>query len=339
MTTYQGERHLKAQLHSLAEQDLLPLEVQIGDDGSSDGTEDIVRAFAIKAPFPVHFTRNENTLGYGENFLRTALRCRGDWIAFCDQDDIWSTVKLSRVAEAIGAAPPSVMLIAHNARIVDEHGRSLDSALLERLPDRVHRPFALPATWLCAGFRQVFRRTLMTDFDINNRIGTVNGQQQDGGFDSLPHDSWIPFLANMTGQIRTLSADLVDYRRHGSNATAIRKGDEQAEAPLGNNASTYRHHAQWHTRAAEVLILAAASPANSSVQDGRKRLLAEAEWLERRAQLYEASRLSHRLRLLQRQLSSGGYRASWGLSKSSLAKDLLFAFGGKTLLDFLARAR
>jgi hypothetical protein len=215
------------------------------------------------------------------------------------------------------------MLIAHNARIVDEHGRSLDSALLERLPDRVHRPFALPATWLCAGFRQVFRRTLMTDFDINNRIGTVNG----------------PFLANMTGQIRTLSADLVDYRRHGSNATAIRKGDEQPEAPLGNNASTYRHHAQWHTRAAEVLILAAASPANSSVQDGRKRLLAEAEWLERRAQLYEASRLSHRLRLLQRQLSSGGYRASWGLSKSSLAKDLLFAFGGKTLLDFLARAR
>jgi glycosyltransferase involved in cell wall biosynthesis len=335
MTTFNGERYLKAQIESLASQTVPPLELHIGDDGSTDNTEGIVRDFAVSAPFPVIFHRNHQKLGYGENFLQTALRCRGDWIAFCDQDDTWSPDKLSQICKVIASAPPSVLLIAHNARIVDDEGKALNTALLERLPDQVHAPFALPATWLCAGFRQIFRRSLLTGFDIAERIGTVDGHGNGDGCDSLPHDSWIPFLANMTGQICTLSADLVDYRRHGSNTTEISKGHEHSVDSLGNNAATYRRQARWHAKAGEALVRSADRPNDAAVRGGRHRLIKEARWLERRARMYGTSSTRRRVGLFLRQLSSGAYRESWGAGWGSLVKDALFAFGGPRLLSLL----
>src|SRR5688572_16778447 len=95
MATYNGATFLRQQLDSIAAQTVPPIEIHIGDDGSTDNTESIVAAFATRAPFPVRFFRNDNRLGYGANFIRTAQRCAGEWIAFCDQDDVWSPGKLA----------------------------------------------------------------------------------------------------------------------------------------------------------------------------------------------------------------------------------------------------
>ena len=101
LATYNGARHLREQLDSLARQTLRPGELVVRDDGSTDDTLAIVEDFARTAPFPVRAQRNAVNLGWGPNFLSAALACRGEVVAFCDQDDLWQPAKLARYAEAI----------------------------------------------------------------------------------------------------------------------------------------------------------------------------------------------------------------------------------------------
>ena len=83
LATYQGERYLAQQLDSLVAQRLQPAELVVGDDGSTDGTMHIVRAFAARAPFPVRIHVNQERLGYRRNFIEIAGRCRSPLTAFC----------------------------------------------------------------------------------------------------------------------------------------------------------------------------------------------------------------------------------------------------------------
>ena len=58
LCTFNGARYLPAQLASYLNQDRLPDELVIGDDGSTDETESLIQEFARTAPFPVRFHRN-----------------------------------------------------------------------------------------------------------------------------------------------------------------------------------------------------------------------------------------------------------------------------------------
>ena len=112
MTVYNGEKYLEEQLKSLARQTLLPDELLIGDDGSIDGTETVIRRMAGKLPFPVYYVKNETRLGYAENFRQTAGRSRGDLLFFCDQDDVWKRNKLERMVSVMEAHPEISVLVS-----------------------------------------------------------------------------------------------------------------------------------------------------------------------------------------------------------------------------------
>ena len=73
---------------------MLPAELIVSDDGSDDGTPDVVARFARDAPFPVVVRRNDRPRGYGENFLGALELATGEFVAFCDQDDVWHPTKL-----------------------------------------------------------------------------------------------------------------------------------------------------------------------------------------------------------------------------------------------------
>lgn len=194
LCTYNGGRFLREQLESLRSQTLLPSEIQVGDDGSTDDTLAIIEEFRRSAPFPVHVTINEQRLGYGENFIQTARRCSGAWIAFCDQDDIWKPHKLQRCAQEIGKR---VSLVAHDA-----DGNSLKLHAEKRNP-----PLSLSPRWFCLGFCQLFDRRIL-EFP-----------RQALPWASVPdaHDVWVSFIAGMSGTIVWLDEPLAIYRRHETN--------------------------------------------------------------------------------------------------------------------------
>nr|WP_242690107.1 glycosyltransferase family 2 protein [Paracoccus fontiphilus] len=103
LASYRGAAFIGAQLQSIAGQTHRNWRLIVSDDGSDDGTRDIVAAFA--AAHPAGQVRLIDGPGRGatQNFLHLLSAAPEEMIAFCDQDDIWFPDKLSRAVEALSA--------------------------------------------------------------------------------------------------------------------------------------------------------------------------------------------------------------------------------------------
>ncbi len=105
---YNGETYLRAQLDSIAAQTLPPTCILISDDGSTDGSLEIVEDFAVNWDGVVQVIEGPGQ-GFAANFLHLIRECAPcDMVAFSDQDDIWLPEKLAaqwaRLAKADAAA-------------------------------------------------------------------------------------------------------------------------------------------------------------------------------------------------------------------------------------------
>src|SRR5262245_46082449 len=125
MCSYNGDRYISTQLESIAAQHRLPNELVVCDDGSSDGSVEIVREFARQVPFPTRLVGNDKNLGTTKNFEKAISLCRGEIVALADQDDIWYRNKLERIekvflgSNAVVAAFSDADLIGDDSRLKD----------------------------------------------------------------------------------------------------------------------------------------------------------------------------------------------------------------------------
>ena len=84
MATFDGGRHLQASLDPIRHQTLLPMELVVCDDGSTDDTVEILRRFAADAPFRGIVDAHGQRLGFTRNLLRAVGQCTGEIVALCD---------------------------------------------------------------------------------------------------------------------------------------------------------------------------------------------------------------------------------------------------------------
>lgn len=209
MATFNGASFLKPQLDSIVRQSLRPDELVICDDNSSDSSVALVRQFASEAPFNVSVHQNKTRLHYGENFLRTAARCTGDFIAFCDQDDVWLPEKLETCVNALQST--GAMLCAHDAYVVDRELKPL-RYFAHRPAPGLHPPLTLDPWGAFFGFTIVFRRELLS------LIPAVERPDDNIEFSrKLAHDRWVYFLSTTFGSTLYIDQPLALYRQHGGN--------------------------------------------------------------------------------------------------------------------------
>ncbi|MDA3875627.1 MAG: glycosyltransferase family 2 protein [Halothiobacillus sp.] len=200
MATYNGAKYLQEQLDSFTSQALLPDELVICDDGSTDATLEIIEEFSAVASFSVIVFRNEKKLGYAENFGRAISQCSGDLIFLSDQDDVWFSNKLERVAQLF-ISEPSMWVVVNNAEITDTAlngtgltvaGQVLSAGL----------PIEKLLLGCCIAFRSQLKALVMP---IPLAIGG--------------HDGWINTLG-VTLQSRIFSPEILQYyRRHTTNTS------------------------------------------------------------------------------------------------------------------------
>lgn len=95
LSTYNGERFLEELLDSLLAQDYPNMCVLVRDDGSQDCTPYILQSFETSPYIEVECGQN---LGVTASFFALLQNVADDaqYIAFCDQDDVWMKDKLSR---------------------------------------------------------------------------------------------------------------------------------------------------------------------------------------------------------------------------------------------------
>ncbi len=83
-----------------------PYEIVIQEDCSTDRTREIVLEYQRKYPDKIRAILNEKNIGQAENFLRSIEACEGDYIAFCDGDDVWTDpLKIKLQLEEMGKHP------------------------------------------------------------------------------------------------------------------------------------------------------------------------------------------------------------------------------------------
>ncbi len=105
MCTYNGAKFLPPQMESILAQTQAPDEMVVCDDGSTDGTVELLREFAAKAPFPVRIQQNSRNLGPAANFAQCMEMCGGEILVLADQDDVWFPYRLAETRAAFAADP------------------------------------------------------------------------------------------------------------------------------------------------------------------------------------------------------------------------------------------
>ena len=98
--TYNGERYVREQIDSIIAQTYPIHEIILQDDGSTDGTFDILCDYADRHS-NVTAWRNESGKGISRNFFSAMARATGDYIALSDQDDVWEKDKVENQMEAL----------------------------------------------------------------------------------------------------------------------------------------------------------------------------------------------------------------------------------------------
>lgn len=111
--TYNGSRFLGEALESIFRQTLLPDEVVVVDDASTDGTPDGVAAMARRAPVPLRLLRlTENSGGPARPINVGVQAAQGEFIAVCDQDDLFCPAKLEEEVSRLRQDPRLVSVVA-----------------------------------------------------------------------------------------------------------------------------------------------------------------------------------------------------------------------------------
>ncbi|WP_455621466.1 glycosyltransferase family 2 protein [Parabacteroides sp.] len=133
LSTYNGERFLCAQLDSLMAQEGVVLRVLARDDGSLDGTREILADYEERYPGVLEVIEGEN-VGFAMSFTRLLQRAveryvDADYFAFCDQDDVWMPDKLkAAVDRLIGEDQSLPLAYCSNTTLVDVNLRVIRQA-------------------------------------------------------------------------------------------------------------------------------------------------------------------------------------------------------------------
>lgn len=218
LATYNGATFLPEQLASLDAQTHTNWRLIFRDDGSSDGSADIVRDWCNDTGREcIEIADHQTNVGPSENFSRLMNASDAPWFACCDQDDVWLPEKLERLLDAglaaqDGGKQDMPILVHCDLEIVDMNLNALktsfwkerrnDSALRSAAPGHRSRLLMHGSVTGCAM--------------LANRALLVEGLPVPP--EARMHDWWLSLVAAWRGKIVAVNTPLVRYRQHGTNA-------------------------------------------------------------------------------------------------------------------------
>lgn len=203
--TYNGDRFLQEQLESIGRQTHTGWRLVISDDGSTDETLDIAKAFHNRHQDRVAIIKGQGK-GFAQNFLTMTARppFAAEYWAFCDQDDIWEVGKLSRAIDALAKVPPGVpALYCSRTALIDSEGKFLGFPPLSTV-------------------QPAFTNALVQNIASGNTMVFNEAARQlliEANDESIPFHDWLLYLV-VTGCGGVVYYDPqpgVRYRQHGGN--------------------------------------------------------------------------------------------------------------------------
>lgn len=211
LATYNGEKYIAEQIHSLLTQTMQGWTLYVHDDGSTDGTVKILEEFRLQYP-QIKILDYPSQGGAKDNFLSLVDRVEADYYFFCDQDDVWFPQKVQLTMERMTYLEQSNQgkpIVVHSDLIVtDDELNVIHESFLQY--SGIHPEFLTtfnqaPVSGLTTGCTMCF--------NSKAKLSILHPYT-----DALMHDYWVTLCTLRCGGIVSLiNSPLLYYRQHGSN--------------------------------------------------------------------------------------------------------------------------
>ena len=200
MATYNGAKYLSDQINSvLCQLDEMD-ELIISDDGSTDGTIEIITSYMDSR---IKLYRN-NAHCYTLNFENALRHAHGDYVFLCDQDDIWKPNKMNTMLKYL----QQYDFVVSDAEVVNQ---DLDVISLSR-----NTQFHIKNGFLRNLFKSYYLGCCMA---FNRKVLDAVLPFPDD-HELCKHDHWIALLSELCFKTYVCDEVLMQYRRHGNNVSS-----------------------------------------------------------------------------------------------------------------------
>lgn len=212
MSTYNGEKYIREQMDSLLKQEGVDLHIEIRDDGSIDGTADIIKEYCKKYD-NISFVKGKN-IGCLDSFMAlvySAPDC--EYYAFADQDDVWKSNKLIKGISMMESENDSntPTLYFSNAHLVDEN--------LDYIGEAVVKPKAIRNM---SKYRPIFGCVALGCTMVFNKKFIELVRKSKCSRNCIMHDYWFLIIASFLGELVFDSNSYILYRQHENNVYGIK---------------------------------------------------------------------------------------------------------------------
>ena len=196
---FNGERYLGEALDSILAQTYRPIEIIVIDDGSTDGTGELIARYGDRIRY---FRQNNEGAPTARNAGLSAAR--GAFVAFLDSDDLWHPEKLERQMARFEARPELDLCVTNLQRfwipeLETERKRFQDHRLAEVLPGYI-------------------TQTLLARRNLFDSVGLFNTSRRVGD----PMDWFL--RASEQEAVMELLPDLLVYQRLHENNLSVELG-------------------------------------------------------------------------------------------------------------------
>jgi len=214
LSAYNGAKYIAEQLDSIINQTHRNWVLHISDDGSTDGTLDIVRDYISIGYGGVIHLHDGPRKGFAQNFLSLVRResIVADYYVFCDQDDVWLPGKLERALSFCAKEDPSrPFLYCSRTRLIDEQGQPIGFSSLFDRP---------------VGFGNALVQSLAgANTMLFNNAARNMLRQVPLAANIVSHD-WLAYMlvSGCGGKVFYDPQPFIDYRQHQANLVGANTG-------------------------------------------------------------------------------------------------------------------
>jgi glycosyltransferase involved in cell wall biosynthesis len=229
LCTYNGEKHIKAQLESILNQTVAIDEIIICDDKSNDKTIEIIEQIKLDNPKKIYLYKNEVNLGSNKNFEKAISTCTGDFIFLSDQDDIWKENKVEKIIQHFSENPATEAVFTNGNLINDKNEKINTHTLWDSvffIENQLEKPINL--------FKLIrSKRNMVTGATLCIKKETKQYILPFPEINKYYHDEWIAIIIASRKKIDYIAEELISYRIHS--------GQQIGSKDVIQNSTTKKH--------------------------------------------------------------------------------------------------
>lgn len=187
ITSYNGKSYFIDAVESVLSQTLQPYEIILADDGSTDGSQDVIRSYVEKNSNLIKAIYQPHNVGIPKNRNAALKIVTGNYVGILDGDDLFLPNKLEQQYQALKTVPGARAVYSNFRRFAPD-----GTTLNYRYPEPQPQGYILPHVTL---FNTGFPRTMVVDYEAVKRAGFMDERfpKYDGFWLSIKLASFCKF--------------------------------------------------------------------------------------------------------------------------------------------------